>query len=141
MLFHWIDQYHFLFAKSIQQVSKSRLEQGSISNNVEDFQYSDQILNASGWAFDNQTENCENDSIFIALIKNYAIYLLEANIVERKDVTAYFNKENLDNSGFNKTSHLGALDKGEYDVLIIIKKPDGVLLRDSTHTKRRIQIE
>lgn len=95
-----------------------------------------------GWmALENQES--KRSEMFIGLKGDnsniYVSKLKESNIKIRKDVSKFFKKENIyDNSGFKININSLLLEKGKYEVFMIIRNSeDEVLVRNS---KKRIEI-
>lgn len=92
---------------------------------VENYSFSDDVMQISGWAFDKSTNNNSKDSIFIAITNQDKTYLFPTNRINRADVTAAFKKQNVDASGYIATIFTDKLPKANYEVGIVIKSKNG----------------
>lgn len=94
-----------------------------ISYNFDLFENKNDHVKMGGWAtLENQS--AEDHEISCVLVNEKDIYRVETDPIKRPDVTAYFkNNYNLDNSGFSVKILKADLNKGKYQVGIIIKDP------------------
>tara|TARA_R110002050_G_scaffold104139_1_gene213506 strand:- start:9287 stop:12190 length:2904 start_codon:yes stop_codon:yes gene_type:complete len=96
----------------------------------------DNTLKIRGWAFNLPAKTNVNDSIFISFTNKTYTYLFNTKLIARPDVTAYFNKENIDSCGFNSQLFLNKLPVDNYDIGFVIKNK-----RIIAHSKTDNQIE
>ena len=79
----------------------------------------------------------ENYEMYVGLVKdNSFIYISSASEFKpkvRRDVSKYFNKEDgfYDNSGFHVRINSNLLEKGSYNLYMILKKNKEILLKNS----------
>jgi len=96
----------------------------NMEQNLEFFNFNDDIIQASGWALVKGRKDNSKDSIFILLDNQKSKYTFKTNPVKREDISSLF-KGKLDNSGYNTTSFVDKLPKGNYKVSILIKDQSG----------------
>ncbi|MBC7525383.1 MAG: hypothetical protein H7239_13220 [Flavobacterium sp.] len=89
------------------------------------FNFHDNIVKIRGWAVLEESNNNQNETIFLLLQKNNLKFEIRLNSEERLDITTYFKKENLNNAGFNSVIFTKNLNKGTYSVGLVIKKTNG----------------
>lgn len=85
------------------------------------FVFENNAIKTRGWAFLENSDNNEKDTIFLLLSKNNDNYLIKLKEEIRTDITTAFKKSNLDNSGFNSVVFTNSLAKGTYSVGLVIK--------------------
>ncbi len=88
---------------------------------LDELSITDNTLKIRGWAFDITANNNKNDSIFISLSNKTNSYLFNTKLIYRPDVTAYFNKENIDSCGFNSLLFLHKLPPTKYQIGFTIR--------------------
>jgi hypothetical protein len=83
------------------------------------------IAKFSGWAFI-ETQNADNNEIFLVLRNNNSQYCFTSDPVARPDVTQFFHSTlnlSLTNSGFETNIPRELLENQEYQIGILIKSP------------------
>lgn len=98
---------------------------GEIKSNFENELYSNSIIQVKGWAFVENSTNNTGDSIFVYLKNDNYLYKKHCVQTERKDITIVYKKENLDNSGFENFAFTNNLEKGKYELILVIKDKKG----------------
>ncbi|MBC7495514.1 MAG: hypothetical protein H7221_10950 [Flavobacterium sp.] len=88
------------------------------------FNFKENIIKIRGWAILEESNNNQNETIFLLLQKNNLKFEIKLNTEDRPDITTYFKKENLNNAGFNSVIFTKNLNKGLYSVGLVIKKTD-----------------
>lgn len=109
-------------------------ETNSITKNIE-FSYYDQtsgILYIEGWAFITSIDNSIPSKLI--LIGNNSNFVFETNTVLRSDLNPYFNKTNINNSGFCSFINTKNIPKDNYKLAIKISNNgiDNYSLYDKT---------
>jgi hypothetical protein len=79
----------------------------------------------SGWAFIDSTQNSEHDSIFVSLSSASKSYMVPVTIAPRDDLNGAFNKQNITNSGFKILAFTDSVQRGSYNVGLVIKDAEG----------------
>jgi Family of unknown function (DUF6311) len=97
----------------------------SISMNVESFVAVSGYISLSGWSYIKGEKNNRGDSLFIALKSDKRIYRSPMALVPRPDITAYFKADYLDDAGFKMAVFTDQVEKGTYQLAIVIKKKNG----------------
>lgn len=113
--------------KSQFNLINSKMEQskGIVTFNFDNQLITNSIIHIKGWAYVENTNNNIGDSIFIYLKNNKNLYQNKCVLNERKDITIFFKKENLDNSGFENFAFTNNLEKGKYELIVAIKDKKG----------------
>lgn len=88
---------------------------------LEQYSYIDDVIQISGWAFNKETTNNSQDTIFVAMTNNNKTYLFSTERIPRADITVAYKKENLEGSGFKATIFMDNLPKENFEVGIAIK--------------------
>lgn len=106
---------------------------------VETFENDNNQVKIVGWAyFDKQAAT--DSEIDVLLIGNGKALRFQTQKVYREDVTTYFKSSfDLSNSGFSSTINISNLEKGQYQIAILIKdkinKKEGLNLTDKAVNK------
>ena len=137
---------HFIMLKDVKK-DVDISEFGTLKNfngtsfkfNLEVFENTNDILNASGWAYFDEQDATES-KIDLVLIKDGFATKIPSQKVNRPDVTSYFKSSfNLSNSGFTASFNLKDLPSGNYrlGILIVDKKTNksGLNLTDKIINK------
>jgi len=110
----------------VRELTNPKFETNRISKNFEEVIHNKTSLKIKGWAFLNNKKNNSLDSLFIVLKGRNKTYLQKVKQIKREDVTAAFNSENLDNSGFTCSVFTNTLEKDIYKIGLAIKDENGV---------------
>ena len=78
-----------------------------------------------GWAFIVSTKNNAGDSIFVMLNSENKSYMANAQVFQRPDINNYFGRTNLDNGGFKFLAFTDNVERGTYQVVLVIKDAQG----------------
>lgn len=105
---------------------------GNVKSNIENELVTDLICQLKGWAFIEESSNNMGDSIFIYLKNDKNLYKSKCIISQRKDISIVFDKENLDNSGFESFTYINNIEKGLYNLILAIKDKKGDLYYSNT---------
>ncbi|HAG16023.1 MAG TPA: hypothetical protein DCG69_05795 [Bacteroidales bacterium] len=124
----FIDRYYFIYSKNkhlpqqlldennhisdsirriyseqsnFQECKPWSLVDSNLVYNFETIYSNDMVLKASGWAFFENANNTQFDSLFVALSNDEKCYIYPINKALRPDVNAHFKRSDLENSGFN----------------------------------------
>jgi hypothetical protein len=98
---------------------------GNVKSNFENELVTNLICQLKGWAFIEKSNNNVGDSIFLYLKNEKRLYKSKCVLNDRKDITIVYKKENLDNSGFESFTFLDNIEKGRYDLILVIKDKNG----------------
>jgi len=122
-----VDSIINTFQKSKNFVLKSNNWKSNedIQFNIESYTFEEDVMQISGWAFMKSTTNNLKDSIFVALTHNDNSYLFSTTLVLRGDISIFYKRDNLDNSGFSTTLFTEKLPKQQYETGIVIKDSKG----------------
>ena len=117
----------------IQQVAVGFPEQFSLTSfgkpvtestmnfGIDRLESSSRTITISGWAFDPSSKSIQHEVNILLRSDDGAIYVSETKMVQRPDVTTYFeNKRNLDESGFEAVISKSGLLKGRYEIGILL---------------------
>jgi hypothetical protein len=104
-----------------------RIKHGDIRHFIETYTEKEGHLYIAGWAFREAAQNNKNDSVFIALKGEHDFYMAPSNLQLRPDITSHFQKEYLDNAGFNALIFKSGIERGTYSLGIAIKDSSGYL--------------
>lgn len=106
------------FVKDLKQYNGD-----SFMFNVEMFEFSNNVVKTSGWAFFND-QPATQTMLSVVLYKDGVAHRLRTERVNRPDNTTYFKtKDDVSNSGFNSTLDVSQLPAGRYELgLHIINK-------------------
>ena len=85
------------------------------------FSFENNTIKTRGWAILEETTNNEKDMLFLILQNDSGSYEIKLKAENRPDITAAFNKQNLDNAGFNSVLFTRNLPKGAYVIGLVIK--------------------
>jgi hypothetical protein len=112
------------------------LIEGGIRLNVENLTEDDKIIDIKGWAFLEAEDNLES-KIYIVFKSEFSTKIFPAETVLRTDVSEYFHRGDLNNSGFRARIEKNNLVSKFYSVGILIEKGDRkmFLLTDKTVKK------
>lgn len=113
------------------KVDASLIENCVLKKNVEKLTIGKSTLRISGWAFPLDASNNAGNTVKILLKGTNNSYLIDVEEVNRKDVTKYFLKEYLDNSGFQVFFPTKLLPPDKYEVFLSIKYSNGLLCAES----------
>jgi mannosyltransferase len=139
---------HFILLKNMAKtVDISKYKEINDANGdpirfyVDTFENTDNIVNASGWAYFDQQESI-NTNIDIILIKERQAFKLQTQKVVRQDVTdAVKSGLDLNNCGFNSKLNIADLKPGKYRLAIRLydskTKKDGLVLTDKIVEKNQ----
>lgn len=97
----------------------------NILSNFDKFDFKNNIIQLRGWAFLKETNDNKGDSISLALTSSNKTFAMPLKIDKRSDITEFYKKEYLDDSGFYSAVSTKELDKGQYTLGIIIKDKSG----------------
>ena len=100
-------------------------DSASFRYNLESFGYTNRVMQLRGWAFANGTSNNQGDTTFAVLSNHTGNYLAAVRSTERKDVTGFFEAENLDQAGFDSYVYTHHLPAGVYALGMAIRKATG----------------
>ena len=107
---------------NFKKINNSLLENKNVvKHGLDEVTITDNTLKIRGWVFEEQAETNINDSIFVTLTNKQDSYIFGTNLISRPDVTAYFNKQNIDSCGFDKLIFGDNLPVDKYDIGFIIK--------------------
>lgn len=111
----------------------------AISARVEEYSFSNNILDTTGWAYFLGGEAIDT-KIRIILVRDDENEVLSTIRIMRADVTSYFKSGyNIDNSGFNVHADLSKLEPGTYRLGIYMinnkLKKEGLIMTDKVVTK------
>jgi len=100
-------------------------ESGEIRFGVDKCEVTKEEIEIAGWAFI-EGQSAEDSKIYLVLKSETAIYVFDAFLQKRPDVTAAFADSglNLDDSGFIARIPLDTVEVGAYELGIYIKKKD-----------------
>lgn len=94
---------------------------GNIRYNLETNNFSNNILQLKGWAYVDEVKDNRKDSIFVILSSSEKAYRIKTTPFERPDVTAAYEKGNVNNSGFSTSIFTDNLENKDYNLIIGIK--------------------
>jgi hypothetical protein len=108
------------------------LTPGELQYNIEHLRQKDNWVSLDGWAFEKQTGDNSNDSLFVVLKNDSRNYLAFLPLQARPDVTSHFKRANLDRAGFKARLFTTNAEKGKYQLCIGVLKPGGIYLYTPT---------
>jgi hypothetical protein len=99
-------------------------EKGKVLFNIEKVQEAKNYVSLDGWAFIAGTSDSRGDSIFSTLENPSHFYISKTKMKARPDLTAHY-KTQLDDAGFYSVIFKDHVEKGKYQVGILIKDKKG----------------
>ena len=122
------DEKNFITALTSKYFGRNTISKFNSPYSTKQIKYNFDIYNETtahvqmkGWAFLESTQDNRGDSIQVALIKNNNILIADTEISPRSDVTRSNNGRMLDDSGFSSSIVKNRLQKGSYQVALLIK--------------------
>lgn len=100
-------------------------DESKIVANFDNFDFKENILQLRGWAFLKETSDNKGDTIFLSLTNNNRTVAIPFKVDKRPDITTFYKKKYLDDSGFYSAINTQSLDKKVYNIGIIIKNKTG----------------
>jgi hypothetical protein len=97
----------------------------SIHFNLESESIGQHVISANGWAFIEATQNNKGDSVFFTLSSDDRFYIANTHLSRRSDLTGGFNRQYLDDGGFNFLAFTDNVEQGKYEVGLAIKNAKG----------------
>lgn len=97
--------------------------------NIESIYSNNMVLKASGWAF---SDNTQFDSLFVILSNSEKCYIYPINKTLRLDVNSHFNRNDLENSGFDFLILSDSLIDQVLQIGFAFKNKDNVLIYGPT---------
>ena len=85
------------------------------------------FLIVQGWAFLENTNSNKGDSIYVVLNNDQHSYIAPTISQKRPDVTSHFKKEYLDDAGYFATIFTDSVEKGNYQLGVLIRDKNGNL--------------
>ncbi len=114
------------------------IETNSIQYNFDSFIFNNSVLRINGWACLKTTKNASEENTFMVIFNDKSTLKVPVKIVKRPDVTKALTKGNLDDSGFKTIIFTNVLDKGTYNLGILIIDKNGNM--NYTKTDKKLQI-
>jgi hypothetical protein len=93
--------------------------------NLESESIGQRVISAQGWAFIESSQNNKGDSIFFTLNSQDRFYIAGANLFKRPDMASAFNRQYLDDAGFDFLAFTDNVEQGKYELGIAIKNAKG----------------
>ncbi len=114
------------------------IEGNAIQYNFDNYTYNNSILRINGWACLKTTTNASGDTIFMVISNEKSTLKVPVVPVKRPDVSAAQGRGNLDDAGFKAQIFTNVLDKGEYDLGILIIDKNG--LKSYTKADKKLHL-
>ena len=118
-----------LFAETDKPVNNGK---ESIQYFIEKFNVAEKYISIAGWGFIKNTDNNKGDSVFITLTNDNISYIAAASMQDRPDITSHFKKSYLNDAGFKTIAFFDDLQKGKYQLGIVIKNVQGEFIHQLT---------
>lgn len=100
------------------------VDESKILTYFDSFEFKENRLTILGWAFNKETLDNKEDTIYISL-SNDKIKIMKPLKTERRLDISQAYKKSLDNSGFNSILFLNDIERGSYSIGIVIKNKKG----------------
>ena len=130
-----LDSVANVFGKKTFFAENIRIEhtsQSSIAYFIEKFNATENYVSLTGWAFIENTNNNKGDSIFFTMTNENKTYITNTVIQQRTDITNHYKKEYLNDAGFYTRAFTDSMEKGNYQLGIVIKNVQGTIIHQLT---------
>lgn len=114
------------------------VESNAIQYNFDNYGFANSVLRINGWACLKSANDATGDNVFMVISNEKSTLRVPVTVVKRPDVTAAQGRGNLDDSGFKVIVFTTILDKGDYDLGILIEDKNGV--KSYTKTDRKLHL-
>lgn len=95
---------------------------------LEKINVGERFLFAEGWGFIDTTRNNKGDSIFLTLTKDNKTFMAGTQVFKRPDIAGLYSQPDLEDAGFRNIVFFDSLQKGVYQLGLVIKDQQGRLI-------------
>ena len=111
-------------ATEFEKINHSLVKEDAIKFNFDNFSFDKNLVVLRGWAFDENNIQGDNFETFLIVQNEINSFKYKLNTEQRPDISEFFKKTNLDNSGFKSVIPTDKLPNGNYAIGIMIKRKD-----------------